>query len=220
MSKSLAMVVLAGWIASPAKAAEPSADLQTPPQPLAADVAHGKSLFARHCVACHGVKAYGDAFESVPALAGQRFKYLVRQLEQFSTHERDSGTMHRVVSQEALQDAQARVDIAGYLSHLPMIPFAQSGGPLHLARGRNIYRQHCASCHGDDAGGSSDGEVPSLRDQHFSYLVDQLRRLSQRNRHMVDENLVQFIQSFDDHQMDAVANYLSHLQGPSRPPGR
>jgi hypothetical protein len=45
-------------------------------------------------------------------------------------------------------------------------------------------------------------------------LVLQLHKLGEGRRHNVDENLVRFLRSFDDRDMDATADYLSRLRGP------
>jgi cytochrome c553 len=174
----------------------------------------GASQFGRHCARCHGPQAEGDAGRGVPALAGQRFAYLVRQLANFAGDERDSETMHRVVSQRELGGAQSWVDIAAYLNRTPSSHRAQTGAGTRLALGRGIYHEQCATCHRGDAHGDDDGFVPSLRNQQYPYLVLQLHKLGEGRRHNVDENLVRFLRGFDDRDMDATADYLSRLRGP------
>jgi cytochrome c553 len=177
----------------------------------------GASQFARFCVRCHGSRAQGaagrDAGRAIPALAAQRFAYLVRQLANFAGGERDSDAMHRVVSQKELQEPQSWVDIAAYLNRAPLSVRAQTGDGARLALGRDIFREQCAACHSADAHGDADGFVPSLRNQHYRYLVTQLHKLAEGNRHNADEGLVRFLGSFDDQDMRATADYLSHLRG-------
>jgi len=60
----------------------------------------------------------------------------------------------------------------------------------------------------------ADGFVPSLRNQHYQYLVNQLHKLGEGYRHNVDENLVRILGSFDDEDIRATAGYLSRLRGP------
>jgi cytochrome c553 len=174
----------------------------------------GGPQFARHCARCHGSEAQGDAGRSIPALAGQRFTYLVRQLANFAGEERDSDTMHQVLSAKHLRGPQVWVDIAAYLNKVPPSHPAQTGDGTQLALGRGIFHEQCAGCHSADAHGDADGFVPSLRNQHYSYLVGQLHKLGEGYRHNVDENLMRFLGSFDDGEMKATADYLSRLQGP------
>ena len=172
---------------------------------------HGASVFREVCARCHGTEAQGDAARAIPALASQRFKYIVRQLADFAGAERDSATMHRVITQNELREPQTWVDIAAYLNNLPMSKRAQTGDGAHVGLGRGIFHEQCASCHRADAHGDAEGFIPSLRNQHFSYLVAQLQKLGEGYRHNVDEDLVRFLRSFDDEEIRATADYLSRL---------
>jgi len=174
----------------------------------------GGAQFELHCARCHGSQAQGRAGTGIPALAGQRFAYLVRQLANFAGAERDSHTMHAVVSQTEVREPQTWADIAAYLNRVPMSNRTQTGDGTRLGLGRGIFHEQCASCHRGDAHGDGDGFVPSLRNQHYHYLVNQLRKLGEGYRHNVDENLVRFIRSFDDKDISATADYLSRLHGP------
>jgi cytochrome c553 len=198
-----------------ARASEESVDRATKAaQSLDAHPDRGGAQFARHCARCHGPQAQGDAQGTIPALAGQRFAYLVRQLANFDGGERDSGTMHRVVSQQDIRGPQTWVDIASFLNRLPRSGRAQTGEGSRLALGRATFQEQCASCHAGDAHGDDDGYVPSLRNQHYAYLLGQMHKLGQGYRHNVDENLVRFLGDFDDQDMRATADYLSRLRGP------
>lgn len=185
---------------------------------LDAHPAIGAAAFGHLCARCHGAHAHGDAARAIPALAGQRFNYLVRQLANFAGQQRDDATMHRVISRTELRDPQTWVDIAAYLNKAPTAERMQTGEGTHAALGRGIYHEQCASCHRSDARGDDDGFVPSLRNQHYSYLAKQMRQLADGDRHNVDENLVRFLRSFDPVDIDAVADYLSRLHGPGKNP--
>ena len=174
----------------------------------------GSSQFSHYCARCHGSQAQGRAERSIPRLAGQRFAYLVRQLANFTGFERDSNTMHGVLSQIELRGPQSWVDIAAFLNKTPVGNRAQTGDGTHVALGRGIFHEQCAGCHRSDAHGDGDGFVPSLRNQHYSYLVNQMHKLGEGRRHNIDEDLVRFLRSFDDQDMNATADYLSRLRGP------
>lgn len=214
-----ACVVFCGWILTagplPCAASEESVDRATQ-SALAMDVhpEHGAALYAEFCAKCHGPTAQGNAVKRIPALAGQRFAYLVRQLADFSGAQRDSATMHAVVSQPRLREPQTWADVAAHLNGLELTRRAQTGDGLHSALGRGIFHEQCASCHGSDARGDSGGFVPSLRSQDYGYLAGQMHKLAAGHRHNVDENLVRFLASFDDQEIAGVADYLSRLHGP------
>ncbi len=184
---------------------------------LEAHPARGAAEFARLCSGCHGARAQGDPGLAIPELAGQRESYLVRQLANFHLGRRESTRMHRVVSQAELRSPQDWADIAAYLGSARPPSATQTGSGANVALGRGIFHEQCASCHGPGARGDDAGFVPSLRNQHYSYLVKQMRRLADGERHDMDENLERFLRSFDARDVDAVADYLSRLRGPGGP---
>jgi cytochrome c553 len=211
----LAIAVLFALSGESARASEESVDRATKVA-LALD-AHpdrGASQFDRYCARCHGRQAQGDAGQAIPALAGQRFAYLVRQLANFAGGQRDSDTMHRVASQKEIRSPQSWVDIASYLNRVPRTGRVRAGDGTRVSLGGGIFHEQCASCHGGDAHGDDDGFVPSLRNQHYPYLINQLHKLGEGYRHNLDESLVRFLGSFDDQDMRATADYLSRLRGP------
>ena len=210
----LLAALLPGLVARSAIASEESVD-QVTRSALALDAnpAKGRLEFREHCAKCHGPQGLGDATAAVPAIAGQRFAYLVRQLANLSGDQRDSATMHGVLSARPLREPQAWVDIAAYLNAAPALLRGATGGGGRAALGKGIFLEQCSSCHRDDASGDDDGFIPSLRSQHYPYLVNQMNRLADGERHNVDEALVQFLRSFDADEIRAVADYLSRLQG-------
>jgi len=178
------------------------------------NVKRGERIYATYCSQCHGPKALGSAAKVIPSLAGQRRAYLVKQLADFSELERASRTMHSVVSQKELADEQAWADLTGYLNSLPRASFPQTGDGRGLELGEAIFQDQCASCHEEDGRGDDDGFVPSLRDQHYSYLVRQIRSIASWHRLNVDADLVRYLDSMDTEEATAVADYVSRMRGP------
>ncbi|MET0660467.1 MAG: hypothetical protein ABW110_20170 [Steroidobacteraceae bacterium] len=56
------------------------------------------------------------------------------------------------------------------------------------------------SCHGDDARGDEDGFVPSLRNQHYTYLLGEIKELGGGHRSNVDPDLIRFLNSLDQEE--------------------
>lgn len=183
---------------------------------LDANAARGTTIYKEHCAGCHGAAALGNPREVIPALAGQRQAYLIKQLADFAELEREGDQMHAVVSKAALNEPAIWADLSFYLSGLQpaRYPETSDGGGVEL--GEAIYQEQCAACHEEDAAGDADGFVPSLRSQHYSYLVRQMRSLSASHRLNVDPGLVRFLDSFETDEITAVADYLSRLRGPAR----
>jgi cytochrome c553 len=210
-----AMTVILSLQCADASASEEAVDRATQKAlSLDAHPDRGGLLFSEYCASCHGSEAQGNSSRAIPALASQRFNYLVRQLANFAGLERDSNTMHAVLSQIDLRGPQAWVDIAAFLNKAPIVARTQHGEGNYLTLGRAIVHEQCASCHSADGHGDADGFVPSLRNQHYSYLVGQMHKLGAWRRHNVDEDLVRFLRGFDDEEMSATADYLSRLRGP------
>jgi cytochrome c553 len=176
----------------------------------------GEKLFAKNCAVCHGSEGGGNAAQAIPSLAGQRQAYVIKQLADFSQRERDSVPMHAVVSQPGLRQPQAWADIAAFLNEREPMPSPETGNGKDLELGEAIFGEQCASCHEEDGRGDDDGFVPSLRNQHYSYIVRQMETLAKWHRRNVDEDLIRFLTSFDETERMAVADYLSRLRGPTR----
>ena len=174
----------------------------------------GAGGYARNCAQCHGTQALGSAAKVIPSLAGQRRAYLIKQLADFSENERESRDMHAIVSRPDLAEPQVWADLAGYLNSLPRVRFPQTGDGRGLELGEAIFQEQCSSCHEEDARGDDDGFIPSLRDQHYSYLVRQIRSIASWHRLNVDADFVRFLDSLDTEEASAVADYLSRLRGP------
>ena len=178
--------------------------------------AQGGRVFARKCARCHGEHAEGNAERLIPALANQREAYLIKQLADFSQSDRYSTNMHRIIRHSDVNQPQLWADVAAWLNALPPTPHAEHGEGSKLSLGEAIYREQCSACHETDGRGDDDGFAPALRGQHYSYLVREIRGFGASHRRNVDEDLARFIDSLQDDEVMAVADYLSRLQGPTR----
>jgi len=85
------------------------------PQALAADIEAGKATATAVCAACHGANGVSVKAEW-PNLAGQKAKYLVKQLEAFKAGQRKNALMNAIAPQ--LSDADIE-NVAAYFSSLP-----------------------------------------------------------------------------------------------------
>lgn len=181
---------------------------------LDVDARRGRATFEKHCASCHGRSAYGDAARHIPALAGQRQAYVIKQLADFSELERSSEQMHRIVSDEELKEPQVWADVAAYLNALTPLANPTHGDGRYVLLGEAIFREQCSSCHEDDARGDDDGFVPSLRNQHYAYLLSETRTMARWHSRNVEEDLVRFLDSLDEDEIQGLADYLSRQHGP------
>ncbi|MEW5741661.1 MAG: c-type cytochrome [Myxococcota bacterium] len=83
------------------------------------DLALGKKLYERDCVSCHMKNGEGDAAKFYPVLAGQHYKYMLRQATEIRDGKRRNANpdMVKVIKTYSDKDIDAIVD---YMSRLEM----------------------------------------------------------------------------------------------------
>ena len=183
---------------------------------LEPNVRHGAAVYKQQCERCHGSGAVGNAANVIPTLAGQREAYLVKQFADFTELEREAQEMHAIIAKAALSEPQVWADLARYLSSLPPAKTTETGDGGGVKLGAKLFGEQCASCHMDDAGGDDGGFVPSLRNQHYSYLLQQMRSLAASHRQNVDDDVAALLDSLETEDFTALADYLSRQRGPAR----
>lgn len=169
----------------------------------------GQRIYEQQCQQCHQADGTGSAAQKVPALAGQQYEYLVKQIVDFLDLERTNSTMHQQLTRSGMNNATSIADVVGYVANLPRNPAPQTGPGTALAQGKMIYEGYCASCHGRTAEGIGDLWVPNLRGQHYSYLLDQMLRMAKAQRANISEDLHRMFTTYSSEEFQAVADYLT-----------
>jgi cytochrome c553 len=91
--------------------------MTVPPTPAdAAQVAHGKELFGKLCVRCHGEQARGN--ETIPRLAGQKIPYLQTSIKRYRDQSGVRNSQLMAVATSTLKNEEI-VSITNYLTQLP-----------------------------------------------------------------------------------------------------
>jgi cytochrome c553 len=117
------MYPFAKTLIDPQELADVSAYIQTLPIPHdngkgpGTNLELGKQLYADNCVECHGNQGEGDAEKFYPVLAGQHYKYMLRQITEIRDGVRRNANpdMVKVVKKYSDEDLAAVVD---YMSRL------------------------------------------------------------------------------------------------------
>jgi cytochrome c553 len=117
------MYPFAKTLIDPQELADVAAYIQTLPIPSdngrgpGTDLKRGEELYARDCVQCHQDHGQGDAAKFYPVLAGQHYKYLLRQIGDIAAGRRRNANpdMVKIVKEYSEQDLSAVVD---YMSRL------------------------------------------------------------------------------------------------------
>lgn len=137
------------------------------------DLVHGAELF-QTCAKCHGPSGNGADDGSIPRIAGQHFRVLVRQLVDYRHELRWDIRMEHYAGRSLLKDAQSIADVAAYISQLARDAPRNVGDGSQLAHGAEVYMRRCAECHGEAGEGDGRALTPRVAGQHYAYLVRQM----------------------------------------------
>jgi cytochrome c553 len=210
-AKWACVMLLAGAIATGAQAAESSrAELERAAHKRP-DLEHGAELF-KDCAACHGANGDGAESSSAPRIGGQHFRVLLHQLVDYRHELRWDIRMEHYAGRALLNDAQSLADVAAYASRLESKAPAKVGDGSLVARGSEIYTQHCASCHGDKAEGSDEAAIPRIAGQHYEYLLRQMYDAVDGRRPNFSAAHIRLLAKLDRDSLVGVADFLSRQQ--------
>ncbi len=146
---------------------------------IAAGDAEAGQTKSATCMGCHGL-AGNSEIASFPKLAGQGEAYLLKQLQNFKSGERNNAIMAGVAS---LLSEQDMMDIAAYYSIQTISENSAKGDAKTIELGRKIYvggkmdtqTTACIACHGPKGLGIPTAGFPSLSAQHADYIAVQLK---------------------------------------------
>jgi cytochrome c553 len=137
------------------------------------DIAHGAELF-QTCATCHGPTGNGKDDGSIPRIAGQHFRVLVRQLVDYRHELRWDIRMEHYAGRGLLKDSQSIADVAAYVAMLARDAPRNVGDGSLLRHGAQVYAERCAECHGNSGEGDGRALTPRVAGQHYAYLLRQL----------------------------------------------
>jgi len=135
-------------------------------------IAGGRGLFANNCAGCHGAGGQG-APGGFPSLADDEWiwggsleaiQHSIRHGIRSNESDEQRQSQMPAFGAGALTAPQIR-DTAEYVLALSNRAADQAA----VARGRTVYEENCASCHGERGTGSRDVGAPSLADQVWLY---------------------------------------------------
>jgi cytochrome c553 len=190
---------------------------------LEPNVAKGLEIY-RTCAACHMPEGWGHQSElvTIPQLAGQHRKVVIKQLADIRAGHRESVVMAPYATVELIGGAQAIADVAGYIDSLEMSVDNGKGTGQDLELGAQLYKEQCARCHGPTGEGDGEAFVPRIQAQHYQYLMRQFDFIRTGKRRNANPEMAAQIRDFDARQIQAVLDYVSRLEPPEdfrAPPG-
>ena len=174
------------------------------------NVAPGEQLFLA-CAACHSSDGGGSRDGNVPAIAGQHYAVIVKQLVDFRHGKRWDIRMERYSGDHVLKDASDIAAVASFISLLPQQRNPYSGGLQDLDNKNQLYARSCAVCHGAAAEGGSQQRIPRLAGQNDQYLVRQMHYALEGRRPNLTQEHMALLARFEFADLEVVARYLSRL---------
>ena len=172
------------------------------------DIVHGEALFET-CAACHGPQGAGVSDGTVPAIAGQHFHVIARQLVDYRYDRRWDLRMKHFTDQHHLDGAQDIADVATVISQLAVTKASDHGSAEYLQHGGEVYAHLCASCHGAAGEGDDRDGHPRLAGQHYDYLLRQMHDALEGRRPNFSPDHVRLLRRLERDDLTGVADYLS-----------
>ena len=166
------------------------------------------------CATCHGVDGNSELAAN-PKIAGQNYKYIFKQLQDYKSGARANATMSAMVAALSEQDM---MDIAAWFSSQKVTLLGANLDELEL--GERIYRAGvkelsvaaCSACHSPTGGGNGPAGFPSLSGQHPEYTLMQLKAFRAGERQNDSSAMMRsVVERLTDSELSALANYVSGL---------
>tara|TARA_B100000945_G_C20302078_1_gene558567 strand:- start:315 stop:926 length:612 start_codon:yes stop_codon:yes gene_type:complete len=166
------------------------------------------------CATCHGVDGNSE-LSANPKIAGQNYKYIFKQLQDYKSGARANATMSAMVAALSEQDM---MDIAAWFSSQEVTLLGANLDELEL--GERIYRAGvkelsvaaCSACHSPTGGGNGPAGFPSLSGQHPEYTLMQLKAFRAGERQNDSSAMMRsVVERLTDAELAALANYVSGL---------
>lgn len=156
---------------------------------------------AQACAACHGENGVPTDPKSIPIIWGQQQSYLVKQLHDYRSGDRDDPIMSPIAKQLAQEDLRK---IAAY--------FAAKSWPVQTAAAAAVPPPNgiaqCQPCHQPDFAGGP--PAPRLAGLSYEYLLASMRSFATDAR-TNNEDMPKFMRALADSELEAMSRYLSGL---------
>ncbi len=170
------------------------------------------------CIACHGQDGNSQN-DLYPSIAGQNFRYLLRELKAIQSGQRSAPLMTGQLDNLSEQDL---ADMAAFYAQQTPALGGADGDEALLVLGEQIYRggllerniAACAACHSPRGEGNRLAGFPRLSGQLPAYTIKSLedyRSRARGNESSFGLIMQQNAARLNDREIKALANYLYGL---------
>lgn len=175
----------------------------------------GRAIVNQVCSACHGADG-NSPLPINPSLAGQHPEYIVKQLTNFKSGERNNAVMMGMVASLSADDMH---NLAAYFAVQKPKEMAAKDKDLAL-QGRKLFRggnastsvAACAGCHSPNGAGIP-AQYPRLAGQHADYIAAQLKAFRAGDRANDPNGMMRAAAAkLTDREIAALAEYIAGLR--------
>ena len=156
---------------------------------------------AQLCAACHGESGIPNDPKTVPVIWGQQQSYLVKQLHDYRSGDRENPIMSVIAKGLAQEDLRK---IAAYFAAKPWPGEHAAAAPASAPKGI----AQCQPCHQVKFEGGM--PAPRLAGLSYDYLVASMRAFATDER-TNNLDMPKFMRALTDSERDAIALYLAAL---------
>ena len=170
---------------------------------------------AAMCGACHGADG-NSAAPNFPKLAGQGERYLLKQMNDIKSGNRNILEMTGLLTNMSEQDM---ADIAAYFASQNMSVGAAD--PALVKAGEALFRggklaegmPACTGCHSPNGAGNDAAGFPQLGGQHAQYVAKQLTDFSEGNRTNDGDSMMMrsVAAKLSNKDIQAISSYIQGL---------
>jgi len=170
---------------------------------------------AAMCGACHGADG-NSAAPNFPKLAGQGERYLLKQMNDIKSGNRNILEMTGLLTNMSEQDM---ADIAAYFASQSMSVGAAD--PALVKAGEALYRggklaegmPACTGCHSPNGAGNDAAGFPQLGGQHAQYVAKQLTDFREGNRTNDGDSMMMrsVAAKLSNKDIQAISSYIQGL---------
>lgn len=179
------------------------------PERLAAIMREGRdrTVLCRYCHGENGIAIQREGLKRiVPNLAGQNPVYIIDQFQRFGDGRRKDFMMGGLANNFTEEDM---IKIAIFYSELP--PKTAGGGHLSMqAKGKEIFKRVCHSCHGEDGRGQEGYAM--IAGQRADYVEQMLHTFRDDRERRVNPWMTGVAVGLSDEDIEAVSAYVANLR--------
>jgi cytochrome c553 len=156
---------------------------------------------AQTCAACHGENGTPTDPKIIPVIWGQQESYIVKQLHDYRSGDRENAIMTPIAKDLAQEDLRK---IARYFAAKPWPTTAQPAAAAALPKGA----AQCQPCHQPKFEGGM--PAPRLAGLSYEFLIAQMNAFAdgQRTNNL---DMPKFMQMLTPAEREAIARYLAAL---------